>query len=161
MRIRTKGIVPVMALVLVVGVAATALAASGNKATGGVMQPTTRGNDAQRAFTAQGSPTSAKGQVQQKVVDPSGNLVHQFHGVVDCYFQDGNRAKFSGVITKSKGDDDLEGQFFLYSVEDNGEGANAPVDRIAARRSIVPFDCRLPVAEPTQPVTSGNIQVHQ
>lgn len=160
MRMRTKVIVPVMALVLVVGVAASALAASGNKATGGVKQPTGDGNEAQRAFTAQGSPTSAKGQIQQKLVDPSGNLVRQFHGVVDCYFQEGNRARFSGVITKSRGED-VEGQFFIYAVEDNGEGANAPVDRIAARRSVVPFDCQLPVVQPTQPVTSGNIQVHE
>ena len=71
------------------------------------------------AFTAQGTPTDAKGQVQ--VIDRSvgtGQDQVKFHGLVECLFVDGTMAEIAGVERDS-------GAAFTLRVVDNGEGANA------------------------------------
>lgn len=52
------------------------------------------------------------------------------HMAVNCLRVAGNRAFMSGVITKAS-DPAIEGRGALWSVQDNGEGANAPPDRIS------------------------------
>ena len=90
-----------------------------DRATGGgqVLLGTGAGNTI--AFTAQGTPTDAKGQVQ--VIDRSagtGRNQVKFHGLVECIFVDGDMAEIAGVERDS-------GAAFTLRVVDNGEGANA------------------------------------
>lgn len=115
----------------------------------------------QVSFTAQGTTTDAKGQIDVSEYLADGTLVQLFHGVVDCYYQDGNTAYFSGVVTELYlGVSQNVNLFFRVGVQDNGEGANA------AAPDMIDFDrpdsapstyCgeRLPRFD----VTSGNLQV--
>jgi hypothetical protein len=155
----TTGVV-VLALGLMLTVTAVAASPFG-KATGGESNFTVGDDSAHRSFNAQGDASGAKGQVESRVIDPaSGEVVRQFHGVVDCYYQDGNKARFSGQITNAQGGQDTEGRYFLWSVEDNGEGKKATgPDRFRAIRSVTPLDCQLTPLPATQEVTKGNIQV--
>ena len=95
--------------------AAVATAGSGtDRATGGgqvLFSDKGAGNTI--AFTAQGTPEAAKGQVQ--VVDRENGV--KFHGIVECLDVQGNMAEIGGV---KRGTTD---SFQLYVV-DNGEGAN-------------------------------------
>lgn len=71
------------------------------------------------AFTAQGTPTDGKGQVQ--VIDRSagtGQSQVKFHGLVECLFVDGDMAEVAGVERDSNAP-------FTLRVVDNGEGLNA------------------------------------
>jgi hypothetical protein len=92
-----------------------------DRATGGgqtLVGTTGAGNTV--AFTAQGTTSSGKGQVQ--VVDRSagtGQSQVKFHGIVDCIDVSGNMAEIGGYKR-----DDPANRFSLY-VEDNGEGAQA------------------------------------
>lgn len=146
--------------------AGTAIAAiDGGKATGGVNITTVGAFDAHRSFNAQGSPTSAKGQVQTKLVDPqTGEKVGQFHGQVDCYRQlSANSAIFGGRVTNFQGQSgDVQGfaPFFAWVVVDNGEGRNATApDMFGAGRFNQPPQCNAGDVLPTQVVEDGNIQV--
>lgn len=147
--------------VVACAVAATpAMAASKDgKATGGIKHVTVAGFDGQADFNAQGTPADAKGRVHRRVVD-NGGLIREFTGDVTCYFQVGNLARFSGVITNEQGDDSIQGQYFLWAVQDNGEGSKAPPDLFSAARSATPFDCATFAQMPFLPVDNGNIQVH-
>ena len=107
-------------MVAVAGLAAFALsstpasAGNGDKVTGGGQILVGSNAGSTIAFTAQGTTTSAKGQVQ--FIDRSagkGQNQVKFHGVVDCVEVTGNFAVVGGV-TRS-GDD------FTLRVEDNGE----------------------------------------
>ena len=76
------------------------------------------------AFTAQGTPEAAKGQVQ--VVDRSagkGQSQVKFHGLVECILVSGNMAEIAGSERDS-------GDPFTLRVVDNGEGVNASNDMI-------------------------------
>ena len=76
------------------------------------------------AFTAQGTPQVAKGQVQ--VVDRAagtGQAQVKFHGIVQCILVEGNMAEIAGVERDT-------GDPFTLRVVDNGEGANADNDLI-------------------------------
>jgi hypothetical protein len=139
---------------------ANASAGDAGKATGGVKYTTVFGLQAQSDFTAQGTPTDAKGRVHRRVVDSNGNVIRSFEGDVNCYTQDGNVATFSGVITNRQGPDDGLGQYFMWTVQDNGEGNNASPDLIRVDRSPTPLDCSIPKIVPTQAIEEGNIQVH-
>ena len=102
-----------------------------------------------------------KGKVHRKVYDPAtGETVRDFEGKVTCYYQEGNLARFSGIITKRKGTDDIPGDYFFFAVEDNGSGKNAPPDRIGAGRFMTEQDCSLPLVSPIRDVEKGNIHVH-
>lgn len=149
---------------LVVSLTATAFAGSIGKATGGQSNTTGVGNDtAHRSFTAQGSKNGAKGQFQVKVTDDvTGAVLRRYHGEVDCYRQEGKNAWFSGPVTNSQGNPvtNVDGQFFIAAVRDNGEGPDAPPDLVSSQRSLTPVDCQTSTLQPTQPVETGNIQVH-
>lgn len=151
------------AVVFLVSTGSALAAASGGKATGGVNYLGGSNYDYHRSFTAQEvSPTVAKGQVETKVIDPAtGQVVRRFHGNVDCYRRvSDNVAIFSGQIDNDQGPvaEAVEGQFFEWVVEDNGEGANAAPDRISALRGITPYNCKADVV-PVRDVVNGNIQV--
>jgi hypothetical protein len=146
-------------VVLSLATAAVAMAAS-NGAAGGVKYTSVGGNDTQTSFTAQGSPTDAKGNVVRKLTDPvTGQEVTDFRGDVTCYFQDGNVARFSGPITASKADA-FPNDYYMIAVQDNGEGSNAPPDMIGNGRFATKPDCSQPLVIPVRPVEKGNLQVH-
>ena len=90
------------------------------------------------AFTAQGTNTVAKGQVQ--FIDRSegaGKAQSKYHGIVDCVETLGNYGIASGY---KKGDTSGEGPRFVLRVLDNGEGANAENDMIAFDDEVAPED---------------------
>jgi hypothetical protein len=102
-------------------VAPTALAGSDrDRATGGgQILVGTRGAGDTIAFTAQGTPEAATGQVQ--FVDRTGGTGKgnvRFHGVVDCILVVGNTAEIAGHERDT-------GDPFTLRVVDNGEGRNA------------------------------------
>jgi hypothetical protein len=152
-------------IVVALAATGTAVAATdGGKATGGITITTSAGYQAHRSFTAQGTPTRAKGQIETKLTDPvTGKKVGQFHGVVDCYRQTGpNSAIFGGHITHFQGKSgDVQGfqPFFEWAVVDNGEGPMAPPDMFGAGRFRNAPDCDAGDVLPVQPVEHGNIQV--
>jgi hypothetical protein len=149
-------------LVLASAGVGTAFADSSDKATGGIKIVSANDFDAARMFTAQGTPASAKGEVETRVVDPvTGDLVRQWHGVVDCYQAiDSKTARFSGYVTNSQGGEDVEGQYFRWTVRDNGEGSNAPPDEfVAARFANKPASTCTSGGQPTLEAVKGNLQV--
>jgi hypothetical protein len=66
-------------------------------------------------------------EVRDEFADGSGSV--REHGDVICYTvaSDGITARMGGVITVSS--DGLEGRFAIWTVRDNGEGANDPPDQ--------------------------------
>lgn len=85
------------------------------------------------------------------------------HIEVDCLRVAGNRAYVGGRITNAT-NTALEGQRVLFAVEDNGEGANDPPDRISLVVVLEPEDptCADPETNgliPNRIVERGNIQV--
>lgn len=91
----------------------SATAGNGDKATGGGQILVGENAGSTIAFTAQGTTTAAKGQVQ--FIDRSAGKQNQvkYHGVVDCIEVTGNLAVIGGE-TRS-------GDPFTLRVEDNGE----------------------------------------
>lgn len=88
-----------------------------------------------------------------------------FHGVVDCYQDLGmGSAIFSGRITKFTDDGtnpNPRDAFFEIAVVDNGEPGST--DMISTRRRGAgqgQFNCETDTFRATQPLTSGNLQVH-
>ena len=55
----------------------------------------------------------------------------RFHGTVTCIgvYDDGTRAKFGGLITRSDDPTIPVGVYMWFTVVDNGAGANSPPDR--------------------------------
>jgi hypothetical protein len=103
-----------------------ASAGNGDKITGGgqILFSTDGGAGNTIAFTAQGTNTAAKGQVQ--FIDRSGgkgkNQV-KFHGVVDCVETGGNFGVASGYKKGTPADaQDDPANRFLLRVVDNGQG---------------------------------------
>lgn len=109
------------------------------------------------SFVAMGTPDAAKGQVQAKNQGTGGA---DWHGVVDCYDQNGNEAWLSGRITNFRpgAEDSGATGFFQVSVVDNGEPGVA--DMISARRADEAFDCE-DRQSAMRTLTGGNIQVHE
>ena len=98
----------------------------------------------------------------------SGNVTLQarqtdtfIHADINCMVVSGNTATMSGPITNSS-DETLEGLTGIFKVEDNGEGANAPADRLSLYQPFAPnttFDCTIPFNPPMLESEGGNIQV--
>ena len=113
-------------------------------------------------FTAQGisvgTDATPKGEVQFS--NPAGS----FHGDVECYFQSGNEAFFSGLIEQSTGEfvppvpDGFTASYAAHAV-DNGNGATP--DQIGFNSTVAPIglDC-FSAAFQSDPVAQGSIQVH-
>ena len=104
------------------------------------------------------------GQYQQRNPD----LGLRLHGSVDCVSTSGNRVFVSGIISnvQNPGITGIpEGAVFMLFVEDNGEGASAPPDRISPFiYGVPPFSCTNAaiqdfLAARTDPLESGNFQV--
>lgn len=200
-----KGLAVSAVLLLALGVAlgaTSAAAQSGPKATGGVTFEQNPGGAFAHAdkisFNAQ--PTGAgdattnfegKGKVNSRAPDFTSPSVFPipeftFNGTVDCYWQSGSTARFSGVIDEGGVNTDPNngfggpvggpGDFFLVGVEDNSEpGWLADPDPDFVRTRVAPKaghelsncanpDWRPPVFFRTfaidGPVLDGNLQVH-
>ena len=141
-------------------------AASTPKATGGADYTTvvTQGGnqfmyDTHVSFVAMGTPEEAKGQVQ---ANDQGAGPADWHGRVTCYFQDGNRAWFSGVIThfRPEAEDSGASGFFEIAVVDGGEPGTG-VDMISVRRTATEDTCDDDDFQAMRPLEGGNIQVHE
>jgi hypothetical protein len=135
--------------------AASAVAGNGDKATGGgqVLFDSSDAKASTIAFTAQGTTTQAKGQVQ--LVDRSASTAYtKFHGVVDCIEVDGNYAVIGGANR-----DDAADRFTLRVV-DNGE-PNKGADMIAFDTESDDFRCgdNNDDDPPTLSLARGNAQV--
>ncbi len=84
------------------------------------------------------------------------------HTSIDCLFIDGNLAIMSGVVTSSNFPNRPVGSGIIWAVEDNGEGTNAPADRISFTFNFPtgPDVCKNPPIESLFiPIEKGNIQV--
>jgi hypothetical protein len=163
---RTRTITGIALVIGLVGAGSAVGAPSGGKASGGTNFVSSGGFNDHRSFTAQGTSTDAKGQIESRVTDPvTGARVRQFHGVVTCYRQLGPKeALLGGVITDDQGNppEEVAGDYFLWHVQDNGEGAKAAPDMIGAQRGPTPQfgNCDTQTPPPAgQPVVDGNIQV--
>jgi hypothetical protein len=73
----------------------------------------------------------------------------------------GNTAYLSGTITDSSVAS-LVGDSGVWSVQDNGEGANSPPDQISLVSFFSPFPqlCQLVHPSPTIQIDGGNVQIH-
>ena len=85
----------------------------------------------------------------------------RIHMEIDCLRVVGNIAIMSGTITNSNVPA-FEGRPAIFRVQDNGEGANDPADRISLV-SIFPagfaINCNSNFSTPLIPIDGGNIQV--
>jgi hypothetical protein len=82
----------------------------------------------------------------------------KYHGVIDCLnVLEDHRAYASGVITGGT----LEGRYFYFGVQDNGEGAGAAGPDLISliHYSATPRDCHGPMPEPYKDWTNGNVQI--
>lgn len=119
MRIRN-----VLIAVAVLALAVPGMASAGSRtdrATGGgqILVSTDGGAGSTIAFTAQGTPVAAKGQVQ--FIDRTagtGQSQVKYHGIVECILVNGNTAEIAGHERGSATP-------FTLRVVDNGEGAGA------------------------------------
>jgi hypothetical protein len=89
----------------------------------------------------------------------------KFHMTLDCLVVSGNKAWASGTVDRSTIASDV-GTEWDVEVVDNGEGANAPPDRISLVSIFSPtqLPCTNPAVQAildtlTFPIESGNIQV--
>ncbi|MGH9154126.1 MAG: hypothetical protein ACRD03_17465 [Acidimicrobiales bacterium] len=121
--------------------------------------------------------TGADGAVQGHVEVKNRSLGIRIHMEVDCFkLEAGSRAIVGGTITQSSNPGLIPtGRIGVFGVEDNGEGSDAPADRIttipdyAAPKSCTGFafvgDTLRDAADPgvvvrtLTPITAGNIQV--
>ena len=140
-----------------------ASAGNGDKMTGGgqILFSTDGGAGNTIAFTAQGTNTVAKGQVQ--FIDRSagnGKSKVKFHGVVDCVETGGNFGVASGYKKGTPvADQDDPANRFLLRVVDNGQGQD-PNDMIQFDRNTT--DTCGPAEdddEPSMELGRGNAQV--
>jgi hypothetical protein len=151
-------LVALIAVVAVVAVAVPmALAASAPKATGNVdwVYGAYTGNV---TFTAQGTTTDAKGQL-----DYTNNTGAFLHGVVTCFKQvDAKTAVFSGKITDGSPDYVAPANpYFIAKVVDNGTPGKAGPDTIAVFANDGGTDCSVdPIGAVHADVTNGNLVVH-
>jgi hypothetical protein len=83
---------------------------------------------------------------------------------IDCLKVVNNTAVVSGIVKVSHGPMDFTGWTGVFAVQDNGEGKNAPADRISLMGVFPPAagtSCSLFTFAnlPTAPIEGGNIQV--
>lgn len=149
---------------VVAATAALSLIAAGSptdRATGGgQVLVGTRGAGDTVAFTAQGSQTDARGQVQYVDRDGgTGQGQSVYHGEVDCLYVEGNVAIIGGDYAERDGG----ARFELYVV-DNGEGAAADSDVVWIGEPPSDSYCDPENYEgddaPDQALARGNAQVH-
>lgn len=104
---------------------------------------------------------------QAQLVNRQGGDAAQVHVEIDCLNVFGSLAIASGAITQAFNPDAI-GVPAVFAVEDNGEGANAPVDRITPLLTfpLVPPGTPLCIlagageaAPLLMPIEDGNIQV--
>ncbi|UCG84894.1 MAG: hypothetical protein JSW71_13185 [Gemmatimonadota bacterium] len=81
----------------------------------------------------------------------------KWHGAIDCLSVEGSQAYMSGELTNGQ----HAGSFFIFSVEDNGEGATATgPDLISVVRvRSTPRDCHGPYEAPFKDWTNGNVRI--
>ena len=157
MRVRAI-FVGLAAVAATAALAATALAGSGTDRVtgGGQVLLGTPGAGNTIAFTAQGTPDAATGQVQ--FIDRSagtGQSQERFHGIVDCLNVSGNRAQIYGHARDG-------GAPFTVYVMDNGEGSNASGDDVVVFSSDPQGDCQDPSDDQqgSTALARGNAQVY-
>jgi hypothetical protein len=112
------------------------------------------------SFTARDYGTGAdEGQIEAKN-HLSGRREHV---EVDCLRVVGNIAVMSGTLKHTDPSAPVQEGFSIFAVQDNGEGANDPPDRVSNlfSRSFAPFNCetQMPLGGITFEVERGNIQV--
>lgn len=101
------------------------------------------------------------GQAQRKS-EPTDTITHY---ELNCMRIVGNRAIIGGIVTRSSSPRVVVGRKAIFSVEDNGEGPNEPVDRVSfvlhAASATTPGTCETvtPPAAATFDVEKGNVQV--
>jgi hypothetical protein len=148
-----------LVLAVVVPVFAVAAQASGNpSATGG---GTTQELGETSTFTFNA--------VQRPDGSVTGHLVYQFRGAdltihmdIDCLSISGNIARLSGEVTHVQGDPPsyiFVGQDAEFTVQDNGEGGQAPPDLFSDVSLFTGASCTDGFAPGPYLPTSGNIQV--
>ena len=94
-------------------------------------------------------------------------LVNRFSGTIvhvriDCLRVIGNIASMSGEVTSTNNPTFDTFSEAVFSVQDNGEGANAPPDLISFEFFDLPlpgFDCQNQLFPPDMPILNGNVQV--
>jgi hypothetical protein len=90
----------------------------------------------------------------------------RIHGDVFCFTVVGNTVRLGGQIDQSDADFIPVGSYVVWTIVDNGEGANSPPDlttdflgptsqAVAAAHCLAGFNLG-----PFYPVSSGNLQVH-
>jgi hypothetical protein len=176
MNTRTRGawLRLVAVVVLLTGLLTSGTAAASNPFAGGHGNLISSGELRTFSFTVvEHADGTATGHVDVK----NRGLDVRLHVEIDClHFEAGDRAIMSGPITQSSNPGLIApGRIAVFGVEDNGEGANAPSDRIttipdyAAPKSCDEFtfvDGTLRdvanlevVVRPLVPILNGNIQV--
>jgi hypothetical protein len=84
------------------------------------------------------------------------------HVRIDCLRVIGNVASMSGEVTSTNNPIFATFSEAVFSVQDNGEGANAPPDLISFAFFDLPlpgFDCQNQLFPPDMPILNGNVQV--
>ena len=144
---------------------ASAAAGRGGRVVSGAGQYTGGFGDTKVAVNAvRHADGTVTGQYEQRNLE-SGFMMH---GSLDCASSDGSRVYVSGTIlnVQKPGTFDIpEGVGFMLVIEDHGEGANAPPDRVSPFIYGVPSQsCTDPWIQDflvvrTDPLESGNFQV--
>ena len=115
---------------IALGAVIASAAAGGGKPTSGGHANLTVGDGQTRTFSfgaVQYSDGTASG--QGEVNNPSFPI--RIHFAIDCLKFSANRVIASGPVTRSSDPGTIAvGRIAVFAVEDNGEGANAPPDRI-------------------------------
>lgn len=144
-----------LAALLVVGpLVASASASQPSMATGGVKYLNTAGQLLDLQFVARGTPSDADGQIGFR--NPVTGV--SFTADVDCYFQVGNQAQFSGQVVK--GDLPAGTNIRVIAVDGGTPGSDGDFIRITRRPAEnAPFDCTRPNTA-DRSVEDGNIVVH-
>lgn len=108
------------------------------------------------AFTVNRDATgTARGQLE--VINRDQGL--RVHATLNCLNVVGNTAIISGQITDSN-TPAWEDAYVWLKVVDNGEGANAPSDKLTLVYSVIPaFTCDYNASVPYLAVERGNIQI--
>ena len=108
------------------------------------------------SFAARGNPGVAIGQVHY-----ANSTGADWSGEVACYYQVGNVATFTGVITDGHDDacNSAVGVPFFYAVSDNGVGSQPQPDTIRIAGPTSAFSCVADFQPGTAPLVSGDIQV--
>ena len=88
---------------------------------------------------------------------------NRVHFEVTCLNVVGNTAYMSGPVKNAKQSNEPENASGIWSVQDNGEGAGSPPDKVSFL-AIIPAssgvaNCRTAAPPPTNTVEEGNVQV--